>query len=208
MFGGRTTSSHGVNGGVLKSDTVVFYGLDAIQMHALSEPPARHCHAACAVGGNTLCVCGGWAPSKPEFPSYSFLNDVWLLDISCASWTQLFTAGSPAPRCQHALWACGEHVVLFGGAAHRCEPASQAYGDILEVMDTMHVLNLRTQAWLPLNVREPGMRGGVLAMTPASDGSMLFFGGMHSDDGAQEPTFRNGAWRVNIGLPSFCGSGD
>jgi len=191
LFGGKKA------GGLLSSDTCTVHRRGAAKHEFEPRPPARHSHAACAVR-DALCICGGWAPKRQnEWPSNSFLRDLWLLDLKASSWSEVQTSSSPMARCQAALWSFEDHLFLFGGARHHLEltpPA--AYGDVVDDMDSLHVLNLNTRAWLPTTQCHASLRGGVLGMAPLDGGSVLLFGGMRSNPGEEMPIFLGGAWHV------------
>jgi len=196
IFGGQTSL------GLLSSATLRFDGVTVQALQVAPSPSPRFSHAACAAG-SALCICGGWAPesSKPQWPSTDFLSDLWLLQPDAGSWFKLESVGGPSPRCQSALWPHGDHhVILFGGATHHKQPCSQNYGDILDDLCSLHVYNLQTRTWLPLDLEEPGLRGGVVAFVtlPGGDDDALLLGGMHSDAGDLEPTFHRSCWRVKL----------
>eukprot|EP01041_Mallomonas_annulata_P006312 gene6312-12770_t len=91
------------------------------------------------------------------------------------------------------------YFVLYGGACHTSTNASQdtlPYGAIVEDLSDFNILDLDTNVWLPVNTSFPRCRGGVNALTTCPNGkgwvlSGVGMRGMHSDQSAQIPRFKN-----------------
>lgn len=154
-----------------------------------SAPSPRWCHAAAPVDQGLL-VMGGWNPSaaRTEAP---FLSDLWLLDAGSVAWSRVDVAGvPPSPRCQCTLAALPDGFLwLFGGAAH-ADADNPVYGDRVEDLGDMFVLDWKTRTWLTCRSTYLPQRGGVNACALVGE-ELFVFGGMHSDQGAETPTFKD-----------------
>mmetsp|Transcript_98166 Transcript_98166/g.225262 ORF Transcript_98166/g.225262 Transcript_98166/m.225262 type:complete len:353 (+) Transcript_98166:146-1204(+) len=185
---------------VVGDEVVLFGGLDGREesnlVHSVSPlqqsvqristrgapPSPRWCHTS-AVGGGSVVVFGGW-----QRPSV-FLNDTWVLDTSSWQWSEMAPAGvRPCPRTQSAMWQLEEGMFcIFGGAAHNTTD-SALYGDRVLDMDDMHVLDMHACTWIPCLSKNTKQRGGVNAVATVGK-EVYVIGGMHSDAGADMPTF-------------------
>ncbi|KAK3244044.1 hypothetical protein CYMTET_46333 [Cymbomonas tetramitiformis] len=158
-------------------------------------------------------------------------GDLHLYDVSTNTWHQMRPAGRPPkPRCQAALFPIltEKYVLLFGGASHNSgrDFTTQVYGDVVEDLCDIMILDLETNTWLQcFGGGCQLLRGGVnaLVQVPSPSQSLsvaaeaeidsqtkemntfLLLGGMHSDPGHSEPTFKGDV--VSLSLRLLCPRG-
>ena len=99
--------------------------------------------------------------------------------------------------------------MIYGGACHATRPEASSgeddgthvpYGDFVVDLDEILVLDLASKVWLPTNKGYWPLRGGVNGIAALDDGSILIQGGMHSDPGAEMPTWKSGLVVLDLDL--------
>lgn len=103
---------------------------------------------------------------------------------------------APPPRCQvGAFTLCdGRYFVAYGGAYRKQrieanEDEIQAYGDIVRDVPDIYVLDLTLQYWIKSPCQGPV--SSVHTCNVIDENRVLIVGGMHSDPGAEFPTFHD-----------------
>lgn len=103
--------------------------------------------------GNRILLFGGLDAAERR------LDDLWVLDLTTASWSEVKTTGSarPKPRYGQALLRVEQRVLLFGG-----EAASGVGGDLWALRGVVTVDGDVPPLWLPLELpgTQPPARKG------------------------------------------------
>ena len=141
-----------------------------------SGPLARCLHAACYdAQKKRMIMYAGQNNSGP-------LDDIWALDLSTNTWTDLTPASKPSARffAPVVYDAANNRVTMFGGQG------------LIGFNSEVWVFDLWTKKWTPLTVAgtPPSQRGASAAIYDGANDRMVIFGG---NDGV----VRNDVWAVN-----------
>ncbi|XP_014668880.1 PREDICTED: kelch domain-containing protein 1-like [Priapulus caudatus] len=108
IFGGRDPLARRNDIHILDTDTMSW----VVPVHPMGRLPApRSFHTGTAVG-RRMVVLGGRSTDNQHY------NDLHIFDIDTRQWLQPTVSGTvPVPRGMHTATACGEYLVVFGGAS-------------------------------------------------------------------------------------------
>ena len=165
-------------------------GSETWQMLSTSGTPPAPREAATAIidpVNNRMIIFGGYDQTT------NARNDVWELDLTTLTWTQLFPSGtSPGPRYAHsAVYDQVEHrMVVFGGTA----PYMYAFNDVWELD-----LTDGAEAWQQLSPTGPfpvGRSRHFWAHNPSTNDMIIGFG--YDSDGMSIWIY-NDVWVLDLG---------
>lgn len=193
----KPRSSHGLS---LVDGYLVLYGGEHVARHPLTEeagwilnladltwsrlptdgvtPPSRLAHAQCVHDGSVY-IFGGRAGVDM---SEAAMNDLWRLDLSTKTWSQVETKGdAPEPRSFHRIACVGDSLFVFGGCG--------AQGRLAD----LYRLDMATLTWENIGPSQLRGRGGANLIVLNNKLSVVAgFAGEESADGqCYDPTSKS-----------------
>lgn len=157
-----------------------------------ANPPSARARAASAYDStrNRLIVFGGRFRAGTS-GSYTLYNDVWALDISAQTWTQLSATAGPTPRANSAAAydAVTDELLIYGGN-------TSASGASFSPQSDLWALSLASNTWrrVPAMGTPPSAR--LFHSMVLSGRSLTMFGGGGAN--AFQGPFNTDIWRMDL----------
>lgn len=149
---------------------------DGVAAELPTRPSPRAHHAAC-VRGTTLFIHGG-------ANSTGVLTDTWALELTSGAWRCIHRGGTAdaVPREKHALFVCGEALLLVGGCSGGGGLNERITGKFTNFAVVLPLVGaaVETPCWIPvamgnLSIVSPGKKSFGAAL---SGGFVYVFGGV------------------------------
>ncbi|KPA85739.1 hypothetical protein ABB37_00103 [Leptomonas pyrrhocoris] len=152
------------------------------------RPDARAHHAAC-VRGTTMFINGGAGAA-------GVLTDTWAVELTTGVWRCIHRGGTAdaVPREKHALFACGEALLLVGGCSSGGDLNERITGKFTNFAVVLPLVGIavETPCWIPVamgnvSIVSPNKKGFAAAL---SGGFVYVFGGVCGAEPATNTTIR------------------
>nr|CAJ2473411.1 unnamed protein product [Leishmania braziliensis] len=146
------------------------------QLAVCTHPAPRAYHAACIKEG-IMYINGGAGRSE-------VLTDTWALELTTGEWRCLHRGGTTdaTPREKHALFVCGEALLLVGGCCSGASRHERITGKLTHFTVVLPLVGMAVSApcWLPVvmgntSIVQPHKKSFAAALT---GGFVYIFGGV------------------------------
>ncbi|KAG5504977.1 hypothetical protein JKF63_04424 [Porcisia hertigi] len=158
------------------------------QLEVRARPAARVFHAAC-IRGNTMYINGGSGVSE-------VLTDTWSVHLSTGEWHCVHRGGTAdaIPREKHAIFVCGEALLLVGGCSSGSVLHERITGKFTHFAVVLPLVGtaVNTPCWIPvamgnMSIVQPHKKSFAAALT---GGFVYVFGGVSGAEPATNSMVR------------------
>jgi hypothetical protein len=152
------------------------------------SPRSRHATVLDTTRSQMLVHGGRWREGSSG--SYDLYDDLWALDLTTDTWSELDVSGGPDARVNHGMVVAGDQLLIYGGNTSTSGASYSPKGDLWS-------LDLDTLEWTELDENvDPGERL-FHAMTVSEDGATVYAYGGGDENAFLGPFFAD-LWALDV----------